>query len=84
MLSPEEAALRGRIGAHVTHGRHDSKELTAPARSRFLKRFEVAADPEGLLPPDERRRRASHLLAAHMQKLALLSARSRRAKHATR
>jgi hypothetical protein len=81
MLSPQEAALRGRVGAHVTHSRYDSTALTAPARARFMQRFEDQVDPDRLLHPDERERRTRHALRAHMQRLALLSARSRRAKH---
>jgi hypothetical protein len=68
--------LKGRIGAHILHATHDSRELTAKARSRFLARFYEQTDPA--LPEAERLRRAEHLLRAHMTKLALASAKARR------
>jgi hypothetical protein len=77
-FDPEEMALRGRIGAHVTHSRHDSRELTAPAREVFLAKFELQVDPHGTLAPEERRRRAEHARRAHMVRIARLSAIARR------
>lgn len=71
-------SIAGRIGSHVTHGRHDSREITAPARRAFLNRFEKEADPEGVLPFEERARRARHLRAAYFTRLALRSAQVRR------
>ncbi len=35
----EEMARRGRLGAAVTHARHDSEQITRAARSAFLSRF---------------------------------------------
>jgi hypothetical protein len=75
---PGDLALRGRIGAHLLHARYDSRALTANARTAFLAGFERAVDPDGLLPADERRRRAAHLRAAHFARLARLSALARR------
>jgi hypothetical protein len=74
----EVMALRGRIGAHVTHSRHDSRELTARAREAFLAKFEREVDPDGALTPEERRRRAEHARRAHMVRIARLSAIARR------
>lgn len=73
-----DLVLRGRIGAHILHARYDSRALTAKGRAAFLSGFERQVDPDGLLPPDERRRRAAHLRAAHFARLALLSAQARR------
>jgi hypothetical protein len=73
------STLRGRLGAHTLHATHDSYELTVKARAAFLARFEREVDPDGALPIDERRRRATHALHAHMTRLALQSARARRA-----
>jgi hypothetical protein len=75
---PTDLSLRGRIGAHVLHARYDSRLLTANARAAFLAGFEQRVDPGGLLPADERRRRANHLRAAHFARLARLSALARR------
>ena len=77
MLSPHEAALRGKLGAHRLHALHDSRETTAKARATFLARFEREVDPGGVLPEPERRRRAEHARRAHMARLALASARAR-------
>ena len=71
-------ALRGRIGAYATHAAHDPRETTANARAAFLQRFERDVDPEGVLPEDERRRRAAYARKAYFARLALRSARARR------
>jgi hypothetical protein len=76
-LTPEEAALRGRIGALVLHSRRDPRETTAKARAAFLANFERQVDPEGVLAPEERRRRAEYARRAHFARLALKSARAR-------
>jgi hypothetical protein len=75
---PSEMASRGRIGAHVTHSRHDARELTAPARDAFLSKFEREVDPDEVLSLDERRRRAEHARRAHMARIARMSAIARR------
>jgi hypothetical protein len=77
-VDPEEMARRGRIGAHVTQSRHDARELTSPARAAFLTTFEKQVDPDEVLPPEERRRRAAHARKAHMARLARLSVLARR------
>jgi hypothetical protein len=76
-IDPEEMARRGRIGAHVTHSRHDARELTASAREAFLSKFEKQVDPDGTLPDEERRRRAEHARKAHMARIGRLSALAR-------
>ena len=78
MLSPQEASLRGRIGAYALHASHDPRETTSAARAAFLARFEREVDPEGALAPEERSRRAGMARKAHMAKLALKSAQARR------
>ena len=77
MLSPQEASLRGRIGAYTLHATHDPRETTANARAAFLARFEREVDPDGVLPEEERRRRAEYARKAHFARLALASARAR-------
>ena len=70
-LTPERAAILGRIGGLVKSSRHDPRAATAAARESFLKSFEAQVDPEGELPPEERSRRALALRRAHMSRLAL-------------
>jgi hypothetical protein len=78
-MTPEEARLRGRIGAFELHARYDPRETTHAARSAFLARFERLVDPEERLDNDERRRRAAAARKAYFARLALLSAQARRA-----
>lgn len=40
------------------HARHDSRELTRPARQAFLAKFDREVDPDAVLPEAERLRRA--------------------------
>ena len=79
MPTSGDATLRARLGAHTLHSRYDSRELTAPARAAFLAGFEQQVDPEGALPEAERLRRAQHARKAHFTRMALASARARRA-----
>jgi hypothetical protein len=81
-LTPERAALLGRIGALTLHARHDARETTSKAREAFLGTFEQQVDPDGTLPPEERTRRAAYARKAHFARLALKSAEARQAKHA--
>ena len=81
-LDPQRAALLGRIGAHVTHSKNDPRETTARARATFLGSFEQQVDPDGVLPPEERARRAEHARKAHFARLALLSVEARSTKRA--
>lgn len=76
-FDPHVMALRGKIGGHVTHARHDSAEITAPARAAFNLTFERQADPAGSLSAPERARRAYQLRRAHFARLAYLSAMAR-------
>jgi len=74
-ISSRDMSLRGRIGGFVRASRYSPEELTGPARSGFMKRFE----PQDLsLSEEERQRRANCALRAHMAKLARKSAIARR------
>ena len=81
-LTPEQRSLRGRIGGLALQSKYDSKELTAPARAAFARRFLDEVDPERVLPEPERNRRAELARRAYFTKLAYKSAiaRSRRAR----
>lgn len=84
MLTPEEAALRGRIGAYRLHATHDPKETTAKARQTFLAKFEREVDPDSTLPEAERKRRAEYARKAHFARLAYASARARKKRNQDR
>lgn len=78
-LTASERALRARIAAHTLHARvADPSAHTAPARRAFLDRFDREVDPDGVLPENERHRRAEHARKAYFARLALASARARR------
>lgn len=77
--TPAERRLAAQIAAHESWATTpDRSARTAPARAALMARFEEQADPDGTLPPAERAQRAEHLRKAHFQRLALLSAQSRR------
>lgn len=77
-MTPEQRALRSRIGAHTRWANCDDRQAaTAPARKAFADRWEKQVDPDGVLPPSERARRAEHAKKAHFQLLALKSAKAR-------
>ena len=83
-LTPAERQMRAQLGAHAQWARCDDRtERTAAARKGFNKRFENQVDPDGVLDPAERAKRAENARQAHMLKLALASAKARRAKSGT-
>ncbi|MGQ0832276.1 MAG: hypothetical protein ACT4OV_11410 [Microthrixaceae bacterium] len=77
VVTPAERSLRARMAAHHLHAQRDPRETTAPARSAFLKSFMTKVDPDGVLPVEERERRANSALRAHMARLSLKSAEAR-------
>lgn len=77
MLTPEQRSTRARLAAYALHSQRDPVETTRPARNAFRARFEREVDPDGILPPEERERRAQAALRAHMSRLALRSSRRR-------
>jgi hypothetical protein len=76
-FDPVLMSLRGRIGGLVRSARHDSRAMTEAARAAFLTKLEREADPDGVLPPIERRRRAEALRRAHLARASLAAAEQR-------
>lgn len=73
--------LGGRIGGLTRASRYSPRELTEKATAGFLAKFIAQVDSESPgLSPEERARRATALLRAHMTRLALRSAQVRREK----
>lgn len=80
-LTPEQRSLRGKLAAHTLHAHvADPAAHTAPARAEFNARFERQVDPDNVLSPEERSRRAGHARRAYFAALALRSARARSAR----
>jgi hypothetical protein len=77
-LTPNERTMRARLAAHVLHASVDSRQHTEPARQAFMARFEDQVDPDRVLSPIERARRAEHAKKAYFTRLALKSAQARR------
>lgn len=77
-LTPEQRRTLGALGAAISWANTaDPKSRTAPARRAFEARFEKQVDPDGVLDPAERARRAGQALKAHMLRLAYASSRAR-------
>jgi hypothetical protein len=73
--------INRRIAAEISWSRtYDRSARTRPAREAFLKRFETEVDPDGTMPPEERRRLAEHAKRAYMLRLAKRAVAARRAR----
>lgn len=68
----------GRIGGLTRSARYGGEAVSAAGRRAFLKNFELEVDPDGVLDPAERAKRADAALRAHMARLALKSVMSRK------
>lgn len=78
-IDPDTRSLVSRIAAHEKWAAcSDRSAATAPARRAFNERFERQVDPDGLLAPAERARRAEHARKSYFLRLALRSAQARR------
>jgi len=71
-------SMRARKAAHVRWANTDSAKASEDARRRILDRFEDQVDPDNVLTPAERVKRAEHARKAHFAGLALASAKARR------
>jgi hypothetical protein len=74
-----DRSLIARLAAHESWANTaDPSARTAPARRAMLDRFERQVDPDGVLSPAERARRAGHARKVYFTRLALRSAQARR------
>ena len=76
--TPQQRSIQGRMAAHVMHSMYDGRETSEKARAVFNDRFEKQVDPDGVLSPQERAKRARHAESAYFQRLAMRSAQVRR------
>lgn len=79
-LTPEQRRFRAQMAANTRWSREDPGPNMARARRGFDAKFAREVDPDGKLPEAERTRRAESARKAHMQRLALASARARAAR----
>lgn len=80
LLSPGQRTLRARAAAHALHAQGGTS--TKAGTAAFLERFEREVDPERVLTPEERARRAGHARKSYMAALALKASRARSPKAA--
>jgi hypothetical protein len=80
IVTPEQRALRSRAAAFALHAQGGTS--TTAGTQAFLARFEREVDPDGVLSPEERSRRASFARRSYMARLALKASRSRTQKAA--
>lgn len=81
MGDPIIRSLNGRAAALKSWALTDDRPArTQAARDARLRKFEQQVDPEGKLPPNERRQRAEQLRRAFMLTIAAKSAKARRRK----
>lgn len=74
-----DRSLIARLAAHESWANTaDPSARTAPGRRAMFERFEHQVDPDGVLAPAERTRRAEHARKAYFARLALRSAQARR------
>jgi hypothetical protein len=74
-LTPAQRSMRARMGALTVHAQ--GKTNTTAARATFLSRFETQVDPDGILPADERARRAEQARKLYFTDLAFKASRAR-------
>jgi hypothetical protein len=70
-LSPERARLLGSIGGFTAAATCDAKARTKPARDARWLGYLSRVDPDHILHPDERERRAKALQRADMARMRL-------------
>lgn len=83
----EIARLRGQVGAYTRLAGTPTDrlpDLTAEARAALQLKFERQADPEGVLPQEERERRAAYLRRAELARMSLKGVAARKQKAAER
>lgn len=77
---PVARHLTAQIAAHTMWaGVKDRTSRTAAMRAGLFARFEREVDPDGTLDPVERAKRVQNAMTAHYKRMALASAKSRRA-----
>lgn len=74
-LTPEQRRTRARAAAYALHAQGGTS--TKAGTAAFMARFERQVDPDEVLDPAERSRRAQFALRAHMASLALKASRTR-------
>lgn len=78
MATPGQRSLNASIAAHTRWSRvADRTAATEPGRRGLEARFEREVDPDGVLSPEERAKRARNAKAAHFRRMNRASAAAR-------
>jgi hypothetical protein len=78
-----QRVLSNQIAAEIRWANTPQAERTRAAergQAGLWARFEREVDPDGILPPAERAKRAANLRRAHMARMALASSKARAAR----
>lgn len=81
-LTPAQRSLSARAAAHARWSQTSEAgraKFAADARARLMSRWDKQVDPDGLLDPAERARRAKSAERAHMARMGKASSQKRRA-----
>lgn len=83
-MEPNERSMQMRLASHLSWANTpDRRARTEKARhASHVERFEKQVDPDGTMPPEERRLRAESAKKAYYTELALKSAQVRRIRKA--
>jgi hypothetical protein len=81
-LTPEQRSMRARLAALARWSKEDPADQMKIARARFDERFEKQVDPDCILPPEERARRAAAARKAYFVQLGFQSSRRATARKA--
>lgn len=80
-MATNDRSQAAKIAAHSRWANEpDRSAATQAARDGLMRKFEDQVDPTRALPVEERALRAESARKAHFQRLALASAKARRAK----
>ncbi|MFB9926054.1 hypothetical protein ACFORO_12255 [Amycolatopsis halotolerans] len=77
MSTPEQRSRAAKVAIYSRLATADRKQMTAAANRANRDRFERQVDPEGVLEPGERARRAEYARKAYFTALAAKSAEAR-------
>lgn len=81
MATPSERTMAAQIANHVRWSKEPDREAaTAPARRGLEAKWATEIDPDGTMAPAELEKRIASARKAHMRRMALASAKARRAK----
>ena len=77
-MDAESRHLRAKAAANARLARTPGSEVIRPATEAWKQRFYDEVDPDRVLDPDERARRAHHAMRSHMARMSLAARKARK------